>query len=166
MIMASSIEERKHFLDKLRPLQKADFKSILKEMKGLPVIIRLLDPPLHEFLPRLEDLQMEVDRLRKEGHEKELARVKRMMDKARQLAEANPMLGHRGDQAWDNPPRDLRDADDGGDGGRGGADQGGLRARPKIMTPQVAAYQEVKIVKEQFEKIKHGSSRAAGSRST
>jgi pyruvate,orthophosphate dikinase len=154
MIMASGIEERKGYLDRLRRMQKADFKHILKEMKGLPVIIRLLDPPLHEFLPRLEDLQAEVDRLRRDGQEKELVRVKRMMDKARQLAEANPMLGHRGirlgitnPEIYEMQMSALMEA-------AAELTKEGIAVKPKIMTPQVASFQEVKIVKEQFEEQK------------
>lgn len=77
MIMAKTKEERQKYLDKLLPLQKGDFKKILLVMDGLPVTIRLLDPPLHEFLPK--DPENEEVRKRKE-----------------ELAEANPMLGHRG----------------------------------------------------------------------
>ena len=62
MIMASSKEERISFLERLKPLQKADFKRIFIVMEGLPVIVRLLDPPLHEFLPSLEDLLAEIAR--------------------------------------------------------------------------------------------------------
>jgi pyruvate,orthophosphate dikinase len=154
MIMASSIDERKGFLDKLARMQKADFKHILKEMKGLPVVIRLLDPPLHEFLPRLEDLQAEVDRLRRDGQEKELVRVKRMMDKARQLAEANPMLGHRGirlgitnPEIYEMQMSALMEA-------AVDLTKEGIAVKPKIMTPQVASFQEVEVVKAQFEKTK------------
>ena len=125
MIMASTEEERRFYLEKLRPLQKQDFKRILKEMHDLPVIIRLLDPPLHEFLPRFEDMLEQVKKLERYGDEKQLMEAKRMLDKARQLSEANPMLGHRGVRLGLTTPRDLRDADDRGDGGDGGARQGG-----------------------------------------
>jgi pyruvate,orthophosphate dikinase len=154
MIMASSIDERKGLLDKLRRMQKADFKRILKEMKGLPVVIRLLDPPLHEFLPRLEDLQAEVDRLRRDGQEKELVRVKRMMDKARQLAESNPMLGHRGirlgitnPEIYEMQMSALMEA-------AVELTKEGIAVKPKIMTPQVASFQEVEVVNAQFEETK------------
>src|SRR5205823_641656 len=56
MILANTAEERQKALDKLLPMQREDFAGIFKEMKGLPVTIRLLDPPLHEFLPKHEDL--------------------------------------------------------------------------------------------------------------
>src|SRR5436190_10590598 len=79
MIMAEEERDRRAALDELLPLQQADFEGLLDAMTGLPVTIRLLDPPLHEFLPRREDIQ----------DERELARLA-------ELEEANPMLGTRG----------------------------------------------------------------------
>jgi pyruvate, orthophosphate dikinase len=79
MIMASSEEERRSALDRLLPHQQADFEGIFEAMAGLPVTIRLLDPPLHEFLPSLEEAEDE-----------------RMRARIRALQEANPMLGSRG----------------------------------------------------------------------
>ena len=64
MILAETPEQRQRALDRLLPMQLEDFKGIFREMEGLPVTIRLLDPPLHEFLPNLEDLLAEVTRLR------------------------------------------------------------------------------------------------------
>jgi pyruvate,orthophosphate dikinase len=65
MILAQSPEERQKAIDKLRPMQKGDFKGILKAMEGYPVTIRLLDPPLHEFLPSLESLLLELGSLKR-----------------------------------------------------------------------------------------------------
>lgn len=79
MIMASSEIERRRHLDVLLPMQQSDFEGIFMAMEGLPVTIRLLDPPLHEFLPRLED-----------------AETPEMAARIRSLTEANPMLGTRG----------------------------------------------------------------------
>src|SRR5206468_11404986 len=79
MIMASSEDERRRALDKLLPHQQADFEGIFEAMAGLPVTIRLLDPPLHEFLPSEEN-----------------ATDERMRERIRALREANPMLGTRG----------------------------------------------------------------------
>jgi pyruvate, orthophosphate dikinase len=79
MIMARDEEERRAALDRLLPMQQADFEGIFEAMAGLPVTIRLLDPPLHEFLPPLEEATSEA-----------------MRDRIRQLREANPMLGTRG----------------------------------------------------------------------
>jgi pyruvate,orthophosphate dikinase len=79
MIMASTEEERRRALEKLLPLQQGDFEGIFEAMAGLPVTIRLLDPPLHEFLPPLDE-----------------ATDERMRERIRALQEANPMLGTRG----------------------------------------------------------------------
>src|SRR5262245_65210690 len=79
MIMASSEDERRRALDKLLPMQQADFEGIFEAMSGRPVTIRLLDPPLHEFLPPLEE-----------------ATDERMRERIRILQETNPMLGMRG----------------------------------------------------------------------
>ena len=89
MILAESVEARKKALDKILPMQKSDFKEIFKVMSGLPVTIRLFDPPLHEFLPHTKE---EIKELAKEmGVSEEV-----LSDKARSLKEMNPMLGHRG----------------------------------------------------------------------
>ncbi|MFQ5542772.1 MAG: pyruvate, phosphate dikinase [Nitrospiria bacterium] len=89
MILSETVEERKRALNKLLPIQKGDFLEIFEEMKGLPVTIRLLDPPLHEFLPQTEaDL---------EGLSFEMGlSVASIRAKTTTLHEFNPMLGHRG----------------------------------------------------------------------
>lgn len=89
MIVADNKEERKEALNKLLPFQKEDFKGIFKEMNGLPVTIRLLDPPLHEFLPHTEE---DITRVAKQlGVERDV-----LVRKVDGLKEFNPMLGHRG----------------------------------------------------------------------
>lgn len=97
MILAETKEEREAALAKLLPLQQQDFYEILKVMEGLPVTIRLLDPPLHEFLPRKEDLLLEIWELKaKDGHQEEIKEKEEVLRKVQALAEFNPMLGHRG----------------------------------------------------------------------
>ncbi len=97
MILAADLEEREAALAELLPMQQIDFKGIFKEMAGKPVTIRLLDPPLHEFLPDREELLLEVDRLRREEGDPEQLRMKEnLLQKVQSLSEANPMLGHRG----------------------------------------------------------------------
>jgi pyruvate,orthophosphate dikinase len=91
MILATDVESRKAALAKLGPYQREDFVGIFKAMKGLPVTIRLLDPPLHEFLPHNEKDQEELAR----SLGKSLEQVK---NRVQQLHESNPMLGHRGDR--------------------------------------------------------------------
>ena len=94
MILATTDEERARALDKLRPLQKEDFKEIFRNMPGMPVTIRLLDLPLHEFLPKYDDLVAEVSALRAKGTPSESKEW--MLKKVITLSEHNPMLGHRG----------------------------------------------------------------------
>jgi len=98
MILADSTEERQRALDKLLPFQKADFKGIFEAMQGLPVTIRTLDPPLHEFLPDLETIQEKMAALNRdaEDYDEKLARLKKMIQRIEELKEMNPMLGFRG----------------------------------------------------------------------
>jgi pyruvate,orthophosphate dikinase len=97
MIMADTEEERREALKDLGKLQKEDFKGILEAMDGLPVTVRLLDPPLHEFLPDPEELLLEIEELEKKGAPQEEIEAKRKLyQKAVELAEHNPMMGFRG----------------------------------------------------------------------
>jgi pyruvate,orthophosphate dikinase len=97
MILAGTPEGRREFLAKLLPIQEEDFYGILKAMAGYPVTIRLLDPPLHEFLPKIEDLLVEITELRVTKKDPaRLSQLQELLRKVRALAEFNPMLGHRG----------------------------------------------------------------------
>ncbi len=97
MILARTKEEREKYLDQLLPLQKQDFIGLYREMKGYPVTIRLLDPPLHEFLPKREDLMVEIARLELTGKDSALLNEKRrLLARVEELHEFNPMLGLRG----------------------------------------------------------------------
>ncbi|KJS15327.1 MAG: pyruvate phosphate dikinase [Peptococcaceae bacterium BRH_c4b] len=97
MILAATYEERLAALDKLLPMQQGDFYGIFKAMQGLPVTIRLLDPPLHEFLPNAEELAVEIARLKLTGgSSEEINEKEELLRKVRVLGEFNPMLGHRG----------------------------------------------------------------------
>jgi pyruvate, orthophosphate dikinase len=96
MIMADTIEERRKVLDKLLPLQKGDFKGLLRGMNGKPVQIRLLDPPLHEFMPREVDLVTEIFEMEKAKAPKaEIENKRFVLAKVRKIQEANPMIGLR-----------------------------------------------------------------------
>lgn len=97
MILADTEKERQKSLDELLPLQREDFLGLFKEMKGYPVIIRTIDPPLHEFLPRREELMVEIA-LMKERKEPEakIEKKEELLARVNQLHEMNPMLGHRG----------------------------------------------------------------------
>ncbi|MFZ5596838.1 MAG: pyruvate, phosphate dikinase [Bacillota bacterium] len=97
MILAETLEDRQAALAKLLPMQRGDFYGILKAMESLPVTIRLLDPPLHEFLPNAEELAVEIAKLSiTNGSQKELEEKEELLSKVRSLSEFNPMLGHRG----------------------------------------------------------------------
>jgi pyruvate,orthophosphate dikinase len=95
MIMAESEQDRRSALDELLPLQQEDFEGLFDEMSGLPVTIRLLDPPLHEFLPSAEEVAQQVEHARMEGSD-DLEDLEHTLDRIHSLAETNPMLGTRG----------------------------------------------------------------------
>lgn len=98
MILSESEEERRRHLNKLLPFQREDFYELFKAMKGHPVTIRTLDPPLHEFLPKKEDLMVELAELKASG-QKDSPKVKeleKLLERVLVLSEFNPMLGHRG----------------------------------------------------------------------
>ncbi|MGO9956983.1 MAG: pyruvate, phosphate dikinase [Solirubrobacteraceae bacterium] len=95
MIMAHTREEREAALSELLPLQQDDFEGLFEEMAGLPVTIRLLDPPLHEFLPNSEDLAAQVERARIEKAD-DLPALERLLERVHEISEENPMLGTRG----------------------------------------------------------------------
>ncbi|PAE36334.1 pyruvate, phosphate dikinase [Bacillus sp. 7884-1] len=97
MILAETYSERKDALAELLPMQQGDFEGIFEAMQGYPVTIRLLDPPLHEFLPDKEELLVEVTKLQiLDPSSSELKKKELLLKKVRQLDEYNPMLGHRG----------------------------------------------------------------------
>ena len=100
MIMSDTLEERKSLLEKLLPLQYNDFVEFFRTMDGFPVIIRLLDPPLHEFLPKKEELMVDIVETRhkrkSQAKDKKLKEDEEVLRKVNSLAEFNPMIGFRG----------------------------------------------------------------------
>jgi pyruvate,orthophosphate dikinase len=103
MILAKSKEERQEALDQLLPFQRSDFKGIFEAMvdpktgEGYPVVIRLIDPPLHEFLPSYEELLVDVTRLETNGENpQELEEKQKLLEEVGSMREMNPMLGLRG----------------------------------------------------------------------
>jgi pyruvate,orthophosphate dikinase len=98
LIVADTLEERLSALSKLKVMQKQDFIDIFKAMDGFPVIVRLLDPPLHEFMPKEPLILDELSELEKKGQgaSKEALHLQKTLAKVRQLHESNPMLGFRG----------------------------------------------------------------------
>src|SRR5450432_1617700 len=97
MILAKTEKERRAALKKLLPLQRKDFDGVFRAMDGFPVTIRTLDPPLHEFLPRREDLMVEIAVLEAtKPKSPKLKELRPLLRRVEELHEVNPMLGHRG----------------------------------------------------------------------
>jgi len=97
MILASNEADRREALKKLLPMQRADFEGLFQTMESLPVTIRLLDPPLHEFLPKREDLLVEIARLEEtKPKSPKLKELRTLLARVEELHEMNPMLGLRG----------------------------------------------------------------------
>jgi pyruvate,orthophosphate dikinase len=96
LILAADAGERAVALRELEPLQEGDFEGIFAAMRGLPVTVRLLDPPLHEFLPDRAELMLEIERLTHDGGGERLGEARRELDRLVELDETNPMLGTRG----------------------------------------------------------------------
>ena len=97
MILATTEKDRRAALKKLLPMQRSDFAGVFKAMDGFPVTIRLLDPPLHEFLPRREDLMVEIAVLEAtKPKSPKLKELHKLLRRVEDLHEFNPMLGHRG----------------------------------------------------------------------
>lgn len=146
MILAETDEERQKALEELLPMQREDFLGILKAMEGYPVTIRLLDPPLHEFLPDSEELAVEVALRPDPEKEKVLRQV-------RALKEANPMLGHRGVRlgltlpaVYEMQVRAIYEA-------AAELRRQGVDARPEVMIPLVGDAAELRIMRSLVERV-------------
>ncbi len=154
MIMAENIDERKKVLEKLGELQKKDFIEILKVMSGYPVTIRLLDPPLHEFLPNPEELTENIHKLELKNEKEELDKARIVLKRARELAEINPMMGHRGvrvgityPEIYEMQIRAVFEA--AAELAKEKAD-----AHPQIMIPQISSIAELNHIKKIFDRIR------------
>lgn len=154
MIMAKDIEERSQVLKKLGQLQKSDFIEILKAMEGYEVTIRLLDPPLHEFLPNPEELVEKIQKLKANGKTKEIEKSEIVLKRARELAEVNPMMGHRGvrvgityPEIYEMQIRAVFEA-------LVVLTKKKVKAHPQIMIPQISSIAELNHIKEIYDKIK------------
>ncbi len=149
LILAEDEKGRQEALDALEPLQRGDFVEILDAMDGLPVTIRLIDPPLHEFLPDLTELTVKIALAGDDATEKD----KKLLGAVRRLHEQNPMLGLRGVRlalvipglaqmqvrAIAHAAAELK--------------QAGKDPRPEVMIPLTATVQEMEISREQVEEV-------------
>ena len=146
MIMAADEDERREALEKLLPFQREDFEGILEAMEGRPVTIRLLDPPLHEFIPATDkEIENLAAELGKDADE--------MKERAAELRETNPMLGHRGcrlgvtyPEVYEMQARAIFEA------AKTLADRG-VDARPEVMIPLVGEPKELSILRKLVEKV-------------
>ncbi len=177
MILAHSLEERQAALDKLMPIQREDFKEIFKIMAPRPVTVRLLDPPMHEFLPsehQLEDelraldeyrmvvrgrtaalvaLNMGADNVTEDQVNAVIARKEQMLRKVRELYEVNPMLGHRGVRLGLTYPEiyemQIRAILE----AAAQCQKEGSQVTPEIMVPQVISSEELRRVKATVDRV-------------
>jgi len=149
MIMAESQEERNKVLKKLQELQKSDFIGILKAMEGYKVTIRLLDPPLHEFLQNPEEMK---DRMNKENDKSK--KTQRVLDRARELAEINPMMGHRGVRVAITYPEIYKMQITAVFEAAAELSKKKVNAKPQIMIPQVGSLAELNYIKSIYDDVK------------
>ncbi|MDQ4096139.1 MAG: pyruvate, phosphate dikinase [Actinomycetota bacterium] len=170
MIFADSSEEEQNAYDALAPLQRDDFVGIFEAMDGYPVTVRLLDPPLHEFLPDRVDLSVAValaeergdDKVDLRGEEIDLDDARRMLQKVDELHEANPMLGLRGVRLGIIKPglyamqvRAIVEA-------AVELKKDGKDPRPEIMIPLVATAEELRQMRDELEPVAQGIIDEAG----
>ena len=152
MILADDEAGRRRALEKLLPIQRGDFEGIFNAMAGLPVTVRLLDPPLHEFLPHESDQQREMARRLDTS-------LRVIQDKVESLDEFNPMLGHRGcrlgityPEIYEMQVRAILEA----------AANVGDKAVPEIMIPLVGAVKEFTELKEMTDRVARDVARETG----
>ncbi len=149
MILAETVEERAAALNRLLPIQQADFELIFREMAGFPVNIRLLDPPLHEFLPDKEELLVQVACLKERDERgEELQSKERLLTKLRSLSEQNPMLGHRGCRIGLVYPEIYRMQVRAICQAVVSLQQETITVKPEIMIPLVGHFRELEIMRE------------------
>ncbi|HOJ92276.1 MAG TPA: pyruvate, phosphate dikinase [Dictyoglomaceae bacterium] len=154
MILAETEEERRKALDKLLPVQRQDFIGLFKAMQGRPVTIRLIDPPLHEFLPPLLDLTVEIELMKAKGvSDKELEEKEKLLEKVKELHEFNPMMGFRGcrlgmiyPEIFEMQVRAIMEA-------AVAVAKEGLPVKPEIMIPVVALESEMEVLGDLIHKI-------------
>jgi pyruvate,orthophosphate dikinase len=154
MIIAETDEQRQAALEEILPIQEKDFEGVLEAMDGLPVIMRLIDPPMHEFLPAREELIEEVARLRcTDPGSEELAEKERMLEVVNSLWEVNPMMGLRGCRAGimykgltEMQTRAYFQA-------ACRCAKRGIKVKAEVMIPLVAHVNELKLEREKLEAV-------------
>lgn len=154
MIMAAMKDEREALLAELLPMQRDDFKAIFRAMSGYPVTIRLLDPPLHEFLPKLEVLIEEVATMKAKGIKSpELKDKENLLKKVNELKEANPMMGLRGCRLGLLYPEINKMQVQAIFEAAISVTRENIKVEPEIMIPLVSHVNELKIARAQLEQV-------------
>ncbi len=157
MIVATDVEARKAALAKLLPFQKEDFVGLFREMKGYPVTIRLIDPPLHEFLPKTkEDAEVLSKKIG--------VPTEKIMQAAEELHEFNPMLGHRGCRLGITYPEITEMQTKAIIGAACDLAKEGIKVVPEIMIPLVGNISELKDQKDVITRIADATIKEAGAK--
>ncbi len=153
MILAENEDDRQAALDELLPMQRSDFEGIFKSMDTLPVIIRLIDPPLHEFLPEAEELLVDVTTMKAKGETAGLAEKEEMLAAVNGLHESNPMMGMRGVRLSITMPglvkmqvRAIFEA-------ACNQAKNGVEVKPEVMIPLAGHVNELKAIQPTLESI-------------
>ena len=162
MILAKSSEDRKAALDELLPYQRADFEGLFTAMDGYPVIIRLIDPPLHEFLPAAKDLEEQIITKRIEalagyvlgkGEPKEVVELEKMLVAVESMHESNPMMGMRGVRLSIMMPEIVQMQVRAIFEAAANVTLKGVHAKPEVMIPLTGHVNELKVIQPDLEKI-------------
>jgi len=153
MILADSSDERRKALNELLPHQRKDFEGLFEAMDGYPVIIRLIDPPLHEFLPSLESLLEEVITMRVKGETKGLKEKEDLLNKVNAMHESNPMMGLRGIRLSIVMPEIVEMQTHAIFEGAANAALKGVHVKPEVMIPLTGTVNELKVIQPPLEKI-------------
>jgi len=151
MILASSTEERIQELNLLLPMQQQDFEQLFRTMSPFPVTIRLLDPPLHEFLPPLEELDGEIAAASREECWDHVIQLRRIRQQVEVLREVNPMMGHRGCRLSLTYPEILQMQVRAILQAALSVSNEGLNPVPEILVPLVASEEEMKLLAEMID---------------
>jgi pyruvate,orthophosphate dikinase len=162
MIMADTEQERRKQLDKLLPFQTEDFREIYRVMSGLPVVIRLIDPPLHEFLREFGDVDEKIAVARATGKTADLGKLEAIQRRLDQLHEDNPMLGLRGCRLLLVYPEILEMQIRAILGAAADVAAEGVDARPEIMMPLVGILGELDRLHAQVMRVAEGIQRERG----
>src|SRR5574341_863984 len=165
MILARTSQDREKYLAQLLPLQKQDFIGLYRQMKGFPVTIRLLDPPLHEFLPKREELMVEIARLELTNGDPALIEEKRqLLARVEELHEFNPMLGLRGCRLGITMPEITKMQARAIIAAACELAKEGTKIVPEIMIPLVGMVSEMKAQKDLIRQVAEETMKQTGVR--